>query len=354
MEKAKLLCLGSCSFWRRISDMEYKDYYQVLGVSRDASQEEISKAFKKLARKYHPDLNPNDPEAEKKFKEVNEAYEVLKDSEKRKRYDHLGADWEHGQNFEPPPGYENVRFTFGSPGGGQSWSGFSDFFETIFGDLFGESGAGAKFRTSRGRFREDPFAQRDFFGAGFSTKGEDVQTILELSLEDAYQGGKKTVTLQEKVAGQDGFPRTQTKNLEVNIPPGVSEGSKIRLAGQGRPGVQGGKPGDLYCTVRIKPHPLFKVEGKNIVLDLPITPWEAVLGTKLKVQTLDGQVEMRIPPGTNSGQRFRLRNKGLGRDNNKGDQLVRAVIQTPKTLSNEEKELWEKLAQVSNFNPRNM
>src|SRR6056297_2546720 len=169
--------------------VEYKDYYKILDVSRDASQEEISKAFKKLARKYHPDLNPDNAEAEKKFKEVNEAYEVLKDPEKRKRYDQLGANWEHGQNFEPPPGFENVHFTFGGPGS-QQFGGsedFSDFFETIFGDLFGKQGGSGGYKKKRS-FRRDPFSQNGFSGMGFSGKGENAETTLELTLEEAYHG----------------------------------------------------------------------------------------------------------------------------------------------------------------------
>lgn len=334
--------------------VSYKDYYQILGVSRDASQEEISKAFKKLARKYHPDLNPNDKESEQKFKEVNEAYEVLKDPEKRKRYDQLGADWEHGQTFEPPPGYENVRFTFGGSGADGFGTGFSDFFETLFGNLFQEGGASRRSRTT---FREDPFSKRGFYGSGFgggsfSEKGQDATSTIELSLEEAYKGGKKRITLQEQAPGPDGRPRTKTKNLEVNIPAGISDGQSIRLSGQGNPGMAGGQPGDLYLKVKISPHSLFRVEGKNVILDLPLSPWEASLGTKISLPTLDGHVEMKIPEGTSSDQKLRLRGKGLGRGDKKGDQLVRITIKVPKQLSSEEKELWEKLAQVSNFQPR--
>lgn len=334
----------------------YKDYYQTLGVSRDASQEEISKAFKKLARKYHPDLNPNDNEAEQKFKEVNEAYEVLKDPEKRKRYDHLGADWEHGQNFEPPPGYENVRFTFGGggPGGGAHFGGggFSDFFETIFGDLFGGRGGG--FQQSQAGFHGDPFSQGRFtgHGGGFSSRGEDARTTLELSLEEAYRGGKKTLSLQEQVPGPDGRPQSRNKTLDVNIPAGVVNGSKIRLSGQGSPGGGGGPSGDLYLEVKLLPHPQFQVEDKNITVDVPLAPWEAALGTKVSVPTLDGHVEMTIPEGTSSGRKFRLRGKGLGRGSKKGDLFVRVMIKMPKTVSDEEKKLWEQLSNMSSFDPR--
>jgi curved DNA-binding protein len=337
--------------------VSYKDYYQTLGVSRDASQEDISKAFKKLARKYHPDLNPNDKEAETKFKEVNEAYEVLKDPDKRQRYDQLGADWEHGQNFEPPPGYENVRFTFGGPGGGaQFGSGFSDFFETIFGDLFGQGGP----RSGRGRYQQ---AQGGFGGAGpfggagfsehdFAAKGQNAETTLELSLEEAFRGGHKTLTLQEQTAGPDGRPHVQNKTLDVTIPPGVTDGSKIRLSGQGSPGRGGGPAGDLYLRVKLLPHSQFRVDGQNIIHDLPVAPWEAALGTTLSVPTLEGSVEMKIPPGTSGGQKLRLRGKGLGRGTKKGDQLVQIVIKVPKHLSEKEKDLFEQLAAESRFQPR--
>lgn len=329
--------------------VEYKDYYQILGVSRDASQEEISKAFKKLARKYHPDLHPDDKEAEQKFKEVNEAYEVLKDPEKRKRYDQLGANWEHGQNFEPPPGFENVRFTFGGrPGGGAEQFGgeFSDFFETLFGSIFSE-GRGQK--RSQAGFGQDFFSAR---GRGAASKGEDATATLELSLEEAYQGGKKNVALQERVVGPDGRPRLQNKNLDVNIPPGVSEGSKIRLSGQGSPGARGAQSGDLYLQVKLRPDSRFQVQDKDLVYELSLAPWEAALGTKLEVPTLEGNVQMKIPAGISSGQKLRLRGRGLGRGSKKGDQLVQIKIKLPKEMDSREKELWQELAQVSKFRPR--
>ncbi len=324
--------------------VEYKDYYKILGVPRNASQEEITKAFRRLARKYHPDMNPNDPEAEKKFKEINEAYEVLKDPEKRKRYDMLGANWEHGQNFEPPPWFENIRFTFGGKGReGFKKSGFSDFFDLIFGDLFSGFETGGKGFSRTIRF--SPFEDAEFGFEDFGpSKGEDVEATIELTLEEAYRGGKKIITIQDPATGT-------TKTLEVNIPAGVSEGSKIRLAGQGRPG-PGGRRGDLFLKVKLIPHPKFTVEGNNVIYDLPLAPWEAVLGTTVTVPTLDGMVELKVPPGINSGQKLRLKGKGLGRGAKKGDQLVRVRIKSPKYLTPEERELWEKLAKISNFNPR--
>ena len=310
--------------------MEYKDYYKLLGVGKDAGQDEIGKAFKKLARKYHPDLNPNNPEAESRFKEINEAYEVLKDPEKRKLYDSLGPNWKDGQNFQPPPGFENIRFSSGGFGG----EGFSDFFETIFGGGFG----GARFG-----------------GEGFSrmrSRGRDAEVRLPLTLEEAYRGGRKTVTLQEQVRGADGMPRMQQKTLEVNIPAGVKNGGKIRLSGQGSPGTGGGQPGDLLLQGEIAEHLLFRLEGVNVLYDLRLAPWEAVLGTSARIPTLDSPVDMTIPPGVSSGQKLRLAGKGLGKGTSQGDQFVRIIIRSPRELSDRERELWTELSRISSFQAR--
>ncbi|QGY41693.1 DnaJ domain-containing protein [Pseudodesulfovibrio cashew] len=325
--------------------MEYKDYYKLLGVSRSASRDEIAKAFKKLARKYHPDLNPNDASAEAKFKEINEAYEVLKDEKKRKLYDQFGSDWEHGQNFQPPPGYENVHFGGGGfPGGG---AGFSDFFETIFG-----GGGGGSFR---GGFSQGGFSQGGFGGGGYQQRprrGSDSEATYELTLDEAYRGGSKSITLQEQVAGPDGIPRMHTKTLEVNVPAGIKDGQKIRLAGQGNPGMAGGPKGDLYLKIKLMPHPMFKVNDNDVILDLKLAPWEAALGASVRIPTLDGAVEMKIPPGIGSGKKLRVKGKGLGSGARRGDQYVRIMIQVPDILSADERELWEKLRDQSNFKPR--
>ena len=309
--------------------VSYKDYYKLLGVEREAKAEEISKAYKKLARKYHPDLNPGDKQAEEKFKEINEAYEVLKDPEKRQLSDQLGPNWQHGQQFQGEPGYENVHFTFN----GKSFdgSGFSDFFETLFGGAAAGGGRGAN-------FGPDPFG-------GFSSRprrGRDVEAELPLSLEEASSGGRRTVTLQ--------MPQGP-KTLEVNVPAGIREGAKLRLAGQGDP-APGGTPGDLFLRVRYLPHPQFKVEGENLHCDVALAPWEAVLGAKVAVPTLEGQVELNIPAGSSSGRKFRLRGKGLGSGVNRGDLLARVMIKVPAQLSAEERELWQKLADVSSFKAR--
>jgi curved DNA-binding protein len=329
--------------------VEYKDYYKLLGVTKGASQEELSKAFKKLARKYHPDLNPNSPDAEKNFKQINEAYEVLKDPEKRKLYDSLGPNWKDGQNFQPPPGFENVRYHFGGAGGGQGGQqfdagAFSDFFETLFG---GGAGGGARFRDASG------FSGAGGFG-GFSraaSRGEDVTATLDLTLEEAYQGGGKAISLQEQTIRPDGSPAMQTKTLSVNIPAGVRDGAKIRLTGQGNPGAGGGRAGDLYLKVRILPHALFKLEDHNVVLDLPLAPWEAALGATVRVPTLDGHVDLNIPPGMGSGKKLRIPGKGLG-GKTRADQLVRIMIQAPASITEKERKLWEKLAKASTFSPR--
>ena len=323
--------------------MEYKDYYKLLGVSRSASRDEISKAFKKLARKLHPDLNPNNKDAEAKFKEINEAYEVLKDEKKRKLYDQFGSNWEHGQNFQPPPGYQNAQFGGGGFGGG---GGFSDFFETIFG---GQAGGGG----FRGGFQQGGFSQGDFGGyQQRPRRGADSEAAYELTLEEAFRGGKKSVTLQEQTSGPEGIPRMSTKTLEITIPAGIKDGQKIRLAGQGNPGMGGGPKGDLYLKIKLMPHPMYKVADADVILDLPLTPWEAALGASLRIPTLDGAVEMKIPPGIGSGKKLRIKGRGLGSGARKGDQFVRIMIQVPERLTSEERDLLEQLQNVSEFKPR--
>lgn len=327
--------------------MEYKDYYKLLGVSRTAAKEDISKAFKKLARKYHPDLNPNNASAEAKFKEINEAYEVLKDEKKRKMYDQFGSNWEHGQNFQPPPGYEHMNF--GGGGGGFQQGGFSDFFETIFGAA---GGGGGNFR---GGFQQGGFSQGGFSGGGYQQRprrGSDSEAVYELTLDEAYRGGNKSITLQEQVSGPEGIPRMHTKTLEVNVPAGIKDGQKIRLAGQGNPGMSGGAKGDLYLKIKLMPHAMFKVSDSDVVLDLNLAPWEAALGTTARIPTLDGAVEMKIPPGIGSGKKLRIKGRGLGSGAKKGDQFVRILIQVPDILTPEERELWEKLQKTSTFKPR--
>lgn len=304
--------------------VEYKDYYQLLDVPRTAAKDDIAKAYKKLARKHHPDLNPGDTAAEERFKDINEAYEVLKDEEKRRMYDQLGPNWQHGQQFQGAPGFENMHFNFN----GQNFGGggdFSDFFETLFGQARGGGGHGA-----------DPFGNFQSRSRNArNARGRDVEAELAITLEEASQGGEKSFSL----SGPDG-PRT----LRVNIPAGIRDGGKLRLAGQGR---AGNPAGDLFLTIRYAPHTRFQVEGDTILCDVEIAPWEAVLGTTVLVPTLDASVEMRIPAGSSSGRKLRLRGRGLGPAASRGDELVRIAIRIPDpaTLTPRQKELWEALAQ---------
>ena len=315
--------------------VKFRDYYETLGVSRTATEQEIKKAYRKLAQKFHPDVS-KDPSAETRFKEINEAYDVLGDPEKRKKYDSLGANWKAGQEFRPPPGWENVRFDFrGAPGGagadfdfGDLGGGFSDFFEMFFGGRPG----GRSGRASSRRTEED-----------FDLGGTDQEAHLTISLEEAYHGARKTIQLQG-----DGGPRT----YQVRIPPGTMEGSRIRLAGQGGAG-RGGNAGDLYLRVHIEPHPVFHHRGHDLERDLPLTPWEAALGAKVQVQTLDGKAKLTIPPGTQSGRRLRLRGHGMpsGKGLERGDLILTVLIVVPVSLSDREKTLFEELARHSPFRP---
>lgn len=314
--------------------MKFQDYYEVLGVKRNASPEEIQRAYRKLARKYHPDVN-KDANGEEKFKQITEAYEVLKDAENRKKYDSLGANWKGGQEFKPPPGFEGMRFDLG--GGGQGFnfgSGgeFSDFFETFFG------------RRGGGGFGGSPFQGQAGMGAG---PGRTQKAALTISLEDAYHGATKQVTLQDN--------RGSSKSYQVKIPAGTTSGSTIRLAGQGGHGGGQGPAGDLHLDITIASHDRFQVHGHNLHTTVAVSPWEAALGAKVEVGTLDGQVTLTVPAGAQSGQKLRLRQKGLplrqGGDG-RGDLLVHLKTVVPKQLSDREKELFEALAKESEFDPR--
>ncbi len=310
--------------------MKYQDYYQILGVPRDAESSDIKKAYRKLARQYHPDVNP-DATAEEKFKQAKEAYEVLKDPEKRKAYDRFGADWKHGQQFDAR-GYGG----FGGGGyssGGFSGGDFSDFFESIFGGGFQPGGA-------------SPFGQQ----APRQRRGADQQLKLDISLEEAFNGGTKTIQFA-KAPGS-----TEMKKLKINIPKGVSNGQKIRLAKQGQASPNGGEPGDLYLEMNILPHPLFRLEDRDVILRLPLTPWEAAEGTNLKVPTLSGSVELKIKPGMQSGQKMRLKGKGMPRSDasgvTSGDQFVEIMIQTPPADNSAAKQFYRDMKAQFDFNPR--
>ncbi len=310
--------------------MEFKDYYKILGVEKNASQEEIKRAYRKLARKYHPDVS-KEADAEEKFKEVQEAYEVLKDPEKRAAYDQLGAQWRAGQEFRPPPGWEQ-EFQFGGGGfTGAEAHDFSEFFETLFGQPWGGG-------SRRG---------------GFRMRGEDIQATLPITLEEAYQGMRRSITLDvPELDPTTGRVVKRPRTLEVKIPKGVKEGQKIRLAGQGAPGIGGGPAGDLYLTLRFVPHPLFKPEGRDIYLELPVAPWEAALGAKVPVPTLGGKVELKIPPGSQSGRKLRLKGRGLP-GNPPGDQYVVLRIETPAADTEEDRAFYRRMAEhFKGFDPR--
>ena len=328
--------------------MEYKDYYKILGVDRDASADEIKRAYRKLARKYHPDVS-SESDAQARFQEVQEAYEVLKDPEKRKAYDELGHNWREGQDFRPPPDWEQ-HFDFGGGGftGGDAGA-FSDFFESLFGRAGGGRARGF------GGFGGPGFDQRGFgggfHGGGFHGRGQDHTARVEIPLETAYRGGQHAITLQQPEAGAGGNVQARERSLNVRIPAGVTDGQQIRLSGQGGAGMGQGEAGDLYLEVRLKPHPLFRPDGRDIHLDVPIAPWEAALGATVTVPTLGGQVDTRIPEGARSGQRLRLKGRGLP-GSPPGDQYLHLKIVAPKPGNDDERELYEQMRDKMDFDPR--
>ena len=327
--------------------VQFKDYYQTLGVARTATPEEIKQAFRKLARIHHPDVAKNKATGEAKFKEINEAYEVLGDPDKRKRYDELGPNWQDtgGQQAygAGPRGGMRGRGPAGGPDFEFDGTGFSDFFESFFGSGSGSGRGGA------GPRRRGPVAM-DEDEETFSHPGNDVEADLLVTLEDAFRGSKRKVTLR-RPAQQGGEDRLNT--YEVKIPAGVREGQRIRLAGQGGAGFGGAAAGDLYLRVRLARHPDFTVEGADLNYDLDLAPWEAVLGVAVKIPALDGLTSLRVPAGTAAGSRLRLRGLGLPReDKTRGDLYATVHIQVPATVSEEEKAEWEKLAKASTFNPR--
>ena len=309
--------------------MKYQDYYQILGVPRDASAADIKKSYRQLARKYHPDRN-KEASAEDKLKEVNEAYEVLKDEQKRKAYDQFGDNWKHGQQFTGDFGGG-----FGGGGGfrgaeGFSSGDFSDFFESIFGGGFQQQGFGQRGAGPRQRARP--------------MKGEDQHLKLDITLEEAFAGGPKTIQL----ALRQGSGAPEMKKLKINIPKGVSEGQKIRLAGQGQPAPHGGSAGDLLLEIHIKPHATYHRDGKNLTLRLPLAPWEAALGTTVSVPTLAGAVDMKVKPGIKSGQKMRLREKGMPG----GDLFVEIMIQVPPADDEITQQFYRDMQSRFAFNPR--
>jgi len=323
--------------------VSYQDYYEILGVPRDASAKDIKAAYRKLARQWHPDLHTGKKkaEAEEKIKRINEAYEVLKDSEKRAKYDQLGKNWQAGQDFSSYG--DGVHFYQSSNINPEDLGGFSDFFNSIFG---GQASA-----------RSSPFTS-------FARQGQDIETNLELSLEELFRGGSKSIRLSSRQICPDcqgqGFQGRgfcsrcggtgslpEEKNLEVKIPAGIYEGSTIRLKGQGGQGLGGGAPGDLYLKVTLLPHPYFKIKGQDLEAKVTLRPEQAVLGDKVTVPTMEGSVTVTIPAGSHSGSRLRLKGKGLPlKKNGRGDQYVVIEIDTPRDLAEEEIALYRKLKEV--------
>lgn len=317
--------------------MEYKDYYQIMGVGREASPDDIKRAYRKLARKYHPDVS-KEKDAEARFKDVNEAYEVLKDPEKRKAYDQFGNQWQAGQQFNPND-FDFSQFQQFNGGQGfqqgtyQGGTGdFSDFFESLFGGRQG-------FSQQR---RRSPRPQ----------EGEDLHTDISISLEEAYHGLNKTLQLRVPAQDASGHWHEEDKILNVKIPAGVKDGQQIRLAGQGAQGMYGGANGDLYLKIHLKEHPLYRVVERDIHLNVPIAPWEAALGAEIRVPTLGGMVDVKIPANAKTGQKMRLRGRGLS-GKEVGDQYLILQIQTPAAGTEAERELYQNMAkQFANFFPR--
>ena len=315
--------------------MEYKDYYKVLGVDRKASADDIKKAYRTLARKYHPDIS-KEKGAEARFKEINEANDVLADVEKRKAYDDLGTAYAQGQQFRPPPGWQESHHFRNSGGGGAGrQEDFSSFFEELFGGARARAAGGAQGgrRTS------------------MRMRGEDSHARITISLRDVFEGATRQLTLRvpEEAAGGELLMRDKT--LSVKIPKGIGEGQVIRLKGQGGPGIGGAEAGDLYLEVAYAPDPLYRVQGRDLVVDLPIAPWEAALGASVRTPTPSGAVMLKVPPGSFQGRQLRVKGRGLpGKE--PGDLTVVLTIVLPKAETAQAKELYETMARDLAFDPR--
>jgi curved DNA-binding protein len=325
--------------------MKYQDYYETLGVPRDASAGEIKKAYRRLSKQFHPDRN-KEKGAEDQFKKVGEAYQVIGDPEKRKKYDQIGRGFHQGQDFTPPQGWQGVPFDFEGAFARESgpMSGFSDFFETLFGAQGARGRAGA--RTGPRPNPYAPEAQREKVGA-------DRETDVTITLEEAYIGATRTVHLTTTSTSLDGGRSQEKKTLDVKIPPGTTSGTRIRLKGQGAPGVFGGAHGDLFLKVTIAPHPRFTVVDHDLSGVLNIAPHEAALGAKVPFQTLDGEVTLTVPPGSQSGRKLRLREKGLPKKNGERGVLnVELKVVVPTVLTDDERKLYEMLRDKSTFDPR--
>ena len=311
--------------------MEFRDYYKIMGVTRDATQDEIKRSYRKLARKYHPDVS-KEAGAEARFKELGEAYEVLKDPEKRAAYDQLGANWQQGQEFRPPPDWD-AGFEFS--GGGYTGGGpdiHSDFFEELFGRHYAHAGGGAQRR-------------------GFRMRGEDHHAKVMVGVEDSFNGSTRSISLRVPEVTEDGHVVTRERTLNVRIPKGIRPGQQIRLAGQGGPGMGGGESGDLYLEVEFSEHPYFRVEGADVYVDLPVAPWEAALGGSVKAPTPTGAVDLKIPVNSNQGRKLRLKGRGLP-GKAPGDLYMVLQISLPPADTDAAKAIYEQMQEQLGFNPR--
>ena len=321
--------------------MKFRDYYETLGVARGATEAEIKAAYRKLARKYHPDVN-KEAGAEEQFKAVGEAYSVLKDTEKRAAYDRMGANWKNGQDFTPPPNwnegfeYSDSNFGGGHGGFGGGYEGDqSEFFESLFG---------------RGRHRQGGRGGNPRQGMDF--KGQDHHAKILIDLADAYNGAKRTIALHMPTQDANGHVSTQERKLDVSIPKGIKAGQNLRLAGQGGPGMGSGAAGDLYLEIDFHPNPIYRVDGKDVYLDLPLAPWEAALGTTVNIPTPAGStLELKIPAGTATGRKMRLKQKGIP-SKEAGDLYVVPNIVLPVADTDAQKEAYQSLEKAFDFNPR--
>ena len=308
--------------------MDFKDYYKILGVAPEDDLKTIKTAYRKLARKYHPDVSEA-KDAEAKFKDVAEAYAALKDPEKRAEYDELRKYGQDGQSFTPPPGWQ--------PNGNHSGD-FSDFFESVF-------GGGAPHTQSRG--------QQTQHKTHFSFRGQDIETELPIFLEETLSDENKTISYHLPQHDKEGRRLADiNKTLNIKIPKGVNDGERIRLKGQGGAGIGNGGSGDLYLHIRLIPHPLFDVEGHNLIITVPIAPWEAILGTKIEVPTLAGSINLTLPANSQTGKRLRVKGKGLPGKTGTGDLYAVVKIVIPEKTSEDTTKLWETLSEKTTFNPR--
>jgi curved DNA-binding protein len=308
--------------------MKFRDYYEVLGVSRDASAEEIKRAWRKLARKYHPDVS-KEPDAERRMKEINEAFEVLGDPEKRAAYDRLARGHRAGEEFQPPPDWGR-GFGFEE---GAAARDFSDFFEALFGGMRGRGG------TARG------------FGGDFAMPGADEHARLEIDLEDSFRGATRELTLRVPEVDARGQVKWRERTVQVTIPRGIRPGQQIRLAGLGGPGIGGGAPGDLYLEVQFRPHPLYRVDGRDLYLTVPVAPWEAALGAEVRIPTPEGPVDVHVPAHSGNGRKLRLKGRGIP-GNPPGDLYAVLEIVLPEARTEKQKEIYRAMAREMPFNPR--